>query len=175
MEDPAWYPNSTIQPHLSGAFVETDDYFPEPEISPQLWQHGISGLVSTTPVRNPRKRALTEHPALSTYHDTFGPIANQRESLESSVGTTGLSITGNSGTCPKSYGALDQGPFNLQYSKGDSANYQDAFQQYQSAMIPLPRQSNKHHISDSPIAAGSEGRFPGGTFASSQYLMNLQN
>ena len=164
MEDPAWYPNSAIQPHLSGAFMETDNYFPESEISPQAmeaWLHATSSLVSTPPVRNPRKRALTEHPALSTYHDTFGPIANQRKFLESSVGTTGLSITSNSGTCLKSYWALDQGPFNLQYSKGDSANYQDAFQQHQSAMIPLPRQSNKHHISDSPIAAGSEGRFPG--------------
>ena len=164
MEDPAWYPNSAIQPHLSGAFMETDNYFPESEISPQAmeaWLHATSSLVSTPQVRNPRKRALTEHPALSTYHDSFGPIANQREFLESSVGTTGLSIPGNSGTCLKSYWALDQGPFNLQYSKGDPANYQNAFQQYQSAMIPSPCQSNKYHISDSPIAAGSEGRFPG--------------
>lgn len=144
--------------------METDNYLPESEMSPQAmetWVHATSSLVGTPSVRNPRKRALTEHPALSTSHDTFRPIANQREFLESSVGTTGLSIIGNSGTCLKSFWALDQGPFNLQYSKGDSANYQDAFQQYQRAMIPLPRQLNKHRISDSPIAAGSEGRFPG--------------
>ena len=69
MADPAWYPNSAIQPHLSGAFMETDNYFPESEISPQAmeaWLHATSSLVSTAPVRNPRKRALMEDPALST-------------------------------------------------------------------------------------------------------------